>query len=61
MGRITVDEILFVARRDGLDPIEHARDLGDGYDWDEEMTEACVRAVAARIASTASDEVLVRL
>lgn len=61
MVRITVDEIIFVAARDGIDPVEHAVDLGDGYGWDEEMTQAAVRAVKARVQATARDNDLIRL
>lgn len=43
--RITAREIIREARELGLDPVEHARDLADGFGWDEDSTYEAVESV----------------
>lgn len=44
---MTAAQIAREARRFGLDPVEHALDLADGFGWDEDMTATAVAAVEA--------------
>lgn len=45
---LTAKRIIREAHLNGLDPVEHALDLADGFGWDEDMTEAAVNAIRVR-------------
>lgn len=47
---MTAADIIREARGLGLDPVEFAADLADGYGWGEEMTADAVEAVAVEVA-----------
>lgn len=47
---LTAKDIIWEAHLNGLDPVEHALDLADGFGWDDEMTEAAVAAIRVRVA-----------
>lgn len=50
---MTAAQIIVEAKRLGLDPVEFAEDLADGYGWDEDMTADAVESVKALLRSTA--------